>query len=245
MRQVLNKVRNVTRRVRAIYSPRVASKVRWYEEAAEWNERGVPTRILRNAVLVAETGSVYFPVAKAANSSMRAMIAGDSAWQPIITAGITLNDIALGKIPTFTVVRHPVERFWSAYADKIVRKIKEPDAKLVIQVRDALGLSTTDTIRPEQMLDFLESQSFSAMDQHFLPQWYCTGIRHLPISFIGRVENLSADIAELVQRNLLPPRVSTFPHLNRSEGKSLIDPKLQQRVVSFYEQDFATFGYDV
>jgi hypothetical protein len=231
-------------RLGAIFSPRAAAKQQWQSDALEWEQRGAPTRLLKQAAYIPSTRAVYVPVAKSANSSIRAMLA-ECGSVPIVKSGITLSDLASGEVPAFTVVRHPVARFWSAYADKIVRKIDATDAKLVDDVRRDLGIAKAAAISAGQMLDYLERKPLDRIDQHFAPQWHCTGIGHVPFSFVGRVESLADDLAELIRRGLIP-QSSRLPHLNQSRRKSASeDDSLRPRIEAFYRRDFVEFGYQL
>jgi hypothetical protein len=67
----------------------------------------------------------------------------------------------------------------------------------------------------------------------------------LPISFIGHVESLQADIERIVQSGYLPKNsAANLGIFNRSSVDFVYrDEKLRPRISRFYEGDFDTFGY--
>jgi hypothetical protein len=250
MRRIERATRGLFRHVRAVYSPIQAAKLRWEREAVAWESKGVPQSVLRHtAILVPDTGAVYLAVAKAANTSVKKLIEVPSRAKtghpnviPIVKFGLSISDLAQGIRPIFTIVRHPVDRFWSAFAHKIVGK---PDFGLTALIRNKLGLDETAYITPDHVLTYIETEPTIDIDEHFMPQMSATAARHLPISFIGHVESLQADIERIVQSGYLPKNsAANLGIFNRSSVDFVYrDEKLRPRISRFYEGDFDTFGY--
>ena len=132
--------------------------------------------------------------------------------------------------PRFTFVRHPLDRFISAW-EFGRKRTRIKDAALTEKalraqldgpqpwMRDADGriVITTDlTMRPQ--VNWVDAE----------------------MDFIGRFENLEEDFAKLSPAKL--------PHLNASERRAwqeYFTPPLFRIAVDYYLKDFETFGYPI
>lgn len=242
------------------FSQKHALKYRAQKEAAQWQREGYNYRELwrYHAVFIEETGSVYIAVSKAANSAVRRALSDSSFYEcfnPERNArhGIhqfkalnkTLGDIAAENMPAFTVVRHPVERFWSAYQNKI---IDHPDYGIAGKVARFHGLPAGEKngVTPEMVLDHMEQIPVHQVDEHLRPQWACCGLGRIPFKMVAKVENLEDDLADAVRQGLFPRQALDRLKVSNPSKKKVAPAdreQLRSRIESYYAKDFEAFGY--
>ncbi|WP_160151917.1 sulfotransferase family protein [Microbulbifer sp. ALW1] len=137
------------------------------------------------------------------------------------------------KLFKFTVVRNPYSRVLSAYLNKVVRF---PERCGDISFAQFLQRLATER-------DFLYSNA------HWVPQADLMLIPAEEFDFIGKVESLDRDLAEIKQRirpdiqdeitSAGPPPTGASKKLREYYS----DDSLVALVADIYRQDFTTFGY--
>lgn len=134
----------------------------------------------------------------------------------------------------FTVVREPFSRTLSAYLDKIERRA----------LRAGKQSSFSD------FLSALEKERYLFSNAHWAPQSALMLIPVEQFDYIGKVENLSADLAFIKQRirpDIAEPVTSMKANATGAKDKLIeyYSPELIQKVRDLYRQDFEAFGYSM
>jgi len=241
----------------APFSRAYRGKLRWLLETKQWEDRGIAaTDIKRKAIVVPGTGAVFIAVSKVANTSLSFILStrpGINSRNPhskrfgpqrLVDTNRTLSDLANGLTPIFIFVRHPIDRFWSAYTDKIANSGEKNPQRRAIGAH--LGRAPGDPIDPGDVVRYLSTTPVRLIDEHFRPQWSCTGVEYLPIAFVGKLETIGSDMKELVARGFLTdeqqqrlPRFNSTKYRVRSNEKD-INETLRQ----IYRKDMELFDYD-
>lgn len=219
------------------------------------NAMGEVKRELK-AVVIPEARAIYFAVPKAANSSAKLALCPTLG---IDTAAIrTQQDIHSELIPTlpaaeavamagpdwftFTIVRHPVDRAYSAWRDKLDR------AETPFRPLAHMGLERGDSF--ETFLKVLQAWPVDQLNDHFMPQHrLLADALTLPDLRMVRMEDIGTEWAlisdELERRGARRP--DAIPHVNRSGP--VHRPELSRtalwRIYRLYWRDFGTLGYPV
>ena len=173
---------------------------------------------------------VFFPNSKVAQRSIvrhllaeRAIVRKDDprAWEARFAR---IDDAALARTFTFTIVRNPFDRVVSAF----------------FYLRDRCGGYAFDRF----VVDVLAREG-PAFDPHFEPQ--ADGLLHdgrLLVEYVGRFETLAASWREIAARIDAP---ATLPHVGRSRRAAAYagyyTPEARRVVESLYRDDLARFGY--
>lgn len=179
----------------------------------------------------------------------------------------------------FSFVRNPLPRLVSAYLDKVVPG-KGPSQRLIrhFQTRDAsspwwqrllahLRIDAQRSLSFRQLVEQLAREHLPEVDEHFRPQSLL--LAGLPLDFVGRVENIQEDFAEVQRRldtNVALSHQKRQSYLARDEGiasvadwpaarfreelahphwRRFYPPDLLKTVEKIYEADFSRFGYRV
>jgi hypothetical protein len=209
---------------------------------------------------------VFFPIGKVANSSIKSVLfrcelAGTSRKPPkdrqvhnvmqsplIMPYQLCDADMScLLASRTFrkvAFVRNPYDRLLSCYLDRVKAYNSLPHKKTA----RLLGVEPGSDITFEAFVSSLPDQINA--DVHWRPQWVELGAGQIDFEFVGRFENLTADVASLV--SLL------YPGRNAKLGfQSPARTNAAQRRAEFYTQstidivrelyvnDFDQFGYEI
>lgn len=235
-------------------------KYRAANEAGQWEREGYNYRELwrHHSLFIKETGSIYIAISKSANSSMRRALS-DSTFSEAFDRkrnqryGIfqlhhlqkTLSDVSAEGIPCMTVVRNPVDRFWSAYQDKVVQY---PDYGLASEIAHFHGKDATQrtNISPEMVLDYMEQTPVHQVEEHLRPQWSCCGHGRLSFSLIAKLECLKQDLQRAVDQGLFP-KVAANRIVHSNQSRNNVQPtakqQLQGRIEAYYAKDYSAFDY--
>jgi len=243
--------------IAAPFSMKYRTRLAWLREEAQWRSKGIPQSHVTKALLyVEETGSFYIPVPKAGNTSVLAAIA--KVREPVLPVdGIPAfmsqlrNTLQVGCVPAdfrsgarvaFTVVRHPVDRFWSAYNQSIV---ESREGVFAAAVRSALGLDADKALTPDLLLDYVESQPVEDVDHHFRPQYAICGLEMLPVK-VARCESLAEDLARLAEEGYFPKdSLAYVSRLNHRRSTDIHDRYhgIDSRIRDVYKRDLAVLEY--
>lgn len=142
---------------------------------------------------------------------------------------------------TFTFVRHPLDRFLSAFFFLADGGISEND-------RDVCRRYRLDSISGTAFLDLFKSDAELRNYLHFEPQWpYCLASNGTQkVDFIGRFENLQNDfqyVARRMNRNVSLPRKNVGPQHREKPAPFFSEPELRW-IRQYYEMDFRLLNYD-
>jgi len=144
----------------------------------------------------------------------------------------------------FTVVRNPHARLLSAYLDKIAAA----DAGHYEYVARFADRADVTAVTFEDFVGFLERGGLFS-NAHWAPQCALLPVAVPALSFVARVENLEADLGELMQRiGIGDDYVGTrVRHDRRRQSDNHLSeyytPNLADRVARLYQEDFTGFGY--
>ena len=214
----------------------------------------------RSILFLADRTAMFMPVPKAANTSMKHMLAKgapDDALDIHHRAGqfgltkardknIIPGDIAKGGYRCFTIVRSPLARFASAFRNRVASR---DDKYIRARIASTLGRRVDDDFTPEDLFHYVEATPTAQIDGHVCPQWSLLGLGRIEYEFIGKVETLKADILSLEKAGLLETgaheKLERHNVSMRSDKDSHgLPADLARRVVRFYERDCEAFGYD-
>ena len=200
-----------------------------------------------------DSGFAYFRIPKAANSTVMASI---HAWQrgfaPRSAEELSLYKNSFSRpsglnsldsfrsLYKFTIVRNPYDRILSAYRDKVVRRKRESAYVLY-----RLGKGRDDNASLDEFLFYLSDLGGLFDDPHWMPQAGLAWVPRNELDFVGRVENLDADLSFLRDQFFLSRQeLSSWLRdtTNNIPGAGLT-PAQRKKVFSIYADDFEIFGY--
>ncbi len=131
----------------------------------------------------------------------------------------------------FAFVRHPVDRFISAWRNKVVdANYFEFDAATHQQMQDLPAF-----------IEYAEGLDLDASDRHIAPQSRLIDLTR--VDYLGRLESFSDDVAAVCARLRLPP--AALPRKNSTSFGSP-DPvasETRRRIANLYQRDHQIFGY--
>lgn len=144
----------------------------------------------------------------------------------------------------FTIVRNPVTRLISAYADKVVYVRNHAPELLLPQLRGTKALFSA--FHFIDFLYFIRDLPDAARDTHWRSLTRLTNEQALPSNFIGRYESLDSDMRTIFSQ-IYPQQSPTLERVNSRRGDVAYHTptKTELALISeIYRQDFANFGYD-
>lgn len=143
---------------------------------------------------------------------------------------------AFADYASFTVVRHPLTRFVSAWRNKVVESnYYKFDERTLVQMQD---LASFTSWVGEQDLADLEST-----DQHLVLESRLVDLTQ--VDMVGRVERFDVDFPRICRFIGVPPPAAEPRRLNASEGRQPeVSDAVASRVAQLYRRDFEIFGYD-
>ena len=160
----------------------------------------------------------------------------------------TLDELVSGSRRFFTVVRHPLKRFLSAWRDKIV---SSGNTSLKYALQRFYNREEGASFSIDDLIVYASEAPLQNMDIHILPQWSCCGAGRIPFEMIGKVENLRQDVEAFEEAGLIPK--GSVDHLgisnasgNSAAGSAGFDSLTQAQMstlTAIYERDFEMFDY--
>ena len=244
-------------RVASVCSKRAVFRLRMLREMPEWHRQGYNYWwIHHRARIVQATDAIYFPVPKAACTALTHMII-DEAFSDehrihsAVPRGVaclddrhlTLNDLTVGSTRCFTVVRHPIDRFASAYRNKIATN---QETGLKRSLRIFLNCPEDRPISIDDLIAYVTETQPEALDQHLCPQWSLCGFGRVPLEMIGKVERLERDVQAFAEAGLIEPRsISRLVVRNATNGSAdqVLSTKQKSAISRLYARDFEIFDY--
>ncbi len=183
----------------------------------------------------------YARIPKAGNSTVAATLV-DHMYPGALQADAAAAKASLSRAPTlaqynrafrFTVVRDPTDRVISAYLDKIARhRTTDADA--------AAHVGFLDFLRDLKARNYISNG-------HFLPQTAIMPGSLDNMNFIGRVENLDADLEHICSRifRTYRARVDRKDHATdaRDQRASFLTQQTTACIRDLYAADFDLLGY--
>lgn len=114
----------------------------------------------------------------------------------------------------FTILRHPLERLLSAYIDKIEGSLKKDGSPSSYNYFDRLKSAILNSTRQDSkekisgnadvsfsvFIQWLVSQDYAALNEHFMPQYYNCEPCRMDYHFYGHFENFSEDANSILEQ---------------------------------------------
>ena len=150
------------------------------------------------------------------------------------------------KFTGFMIARHPMDRLFSAFRDKILRKS--------ILVKNINGKSSAKPTF-SRFLTYLAMSSPTSYDRHWKPNWVLCNPCMYKYDYILKMESLDRDSAGLLNQ-IGSSDVAEINHLNvRGVHKKKevnyeallkqVKPHILEKILNIYHLDFVMFGYDL
>lgn len=131
----------------------------------------------------------------------------------------------------FSFVRHPYERIWSCYKNKVSNPVSDKN------IFACHGINFSDSF--DTFVDKICEIPDSEADRHFRSQsWFLMNGNQRLIDFVGRLENMNEDWETLRQRFDLPD----IPHHNStSQALATLSDRNKKLLQNRYSNDFENF----
>lgn len=261
------RIKSVFSKKAKFHSRLIAEEQEWRQQGFHHQD------ISKDGWVIQATGAVYIAVSKSANTTMKHLIteempssdyirqiknsfpdnlgSDDTLIHFISPSGmvrlrdmkLTPGDLAEGKRRCFTVVRHPISRFTSAWRDKVATSRSTP---LKDKLREFLKCQRDYTLTIDDLVAYVVETPSEDMDKHVRPQWACCGAGRIPFEMVGKVERLKRDIDALCDAGLISAESASRLTVRNASvthtGQSLT--KQQKAVLSCaYARDFEVFDY--
>ena len=144
----------------------------------------------------------------------------------------------------FSFVRNPFLRVLSAYLDKVVN---HPDERAALYANIGISTSAEEIAGFADVLRAVRNTPVGTLDMHWCPQVELTLRRAIPLDFIGRTENLDADLRKLFRYLGVPQYYICHhcPHRTNSAEKisQYLGAEEIRLITDIYSQDFRAFNY--
>lgn len=213
---------------------------------------------LRNSVLVEQYRTIYYPIPKVANSSIKTVCAnllgieiqGSVHGYELPRPKRLFHNLRYKDYFKFAFVRNPWGRLVSCYRDKIQNQASGIDTKFTIREGVANCLARFPEFKAGMTFDeFVEAAHSipdSKADIHFKSQYAFIGDKTGPnaVDFVGHFERLGEDILEIQQKANWPEL--KLPHVKSSPKKSYhgyYNDRTRRLVSERYREDIELFGY--
>lgn len=228
--------------------------------------RGLPPELLLvvdHCVLSEAPGYLYVKNAKAACSTVtKAIHLWQTGWAPERRIHVApdlvqgwhayervAREIADPGVLRFTFVREPSKRVVSGFLYYFADR-KAPLLRRHEPLIRAFGYDPEGPVERnfDAFLDYVEAgmvEDVARTDIHFRPQVHNLRPDLVDYGFVGRVENLAADLARLEERLGIPSerRLAEVPRTNEARSAFAPTPAQAARLRDLYAADYEAFGY--
>lgn len=133
----------------------------------------------------------------------------------------------------FAFVRHPLDRFVSAWSDKVV-------------AHNYYGFADAELDRMQRIEAFAEWSAghdladLSTTDQHLVLQSRMVDLTQ--VDYVGRLESFDEDFAQICRRIEVPAWMGATRNRSK-EGQPAVSAELEATIAELYRVDFQIFGY--
>ena len=165
--------------------------------------------------------------------------------------GPTHAELLASEPFSFTIVRNPWSRAWSAWSDKVAASERTPrSAERNARILSALVGNDVEARRAvaenfAAFLRVLASTGLYLRNLHFMPQTEILGDARL--DHVGRFERYVDEVRYIAGRIGLPVDEQHIPHLNRSEGngryRDHFDDETVRIIADLYRADIDRWDY--
>lgn len=219
-----------------------------------------PAEVPYQVLFLPRLKAVYFRVPKVANSTIiNTLLAAEFADEPAMQSmsskarKLAAQELVTGHQDkllralkdgghfTFSVVRNPYARIVSCYLNKI-RPVRRKTHQ-----RRQIGLPTQGELSLIEFLEAVRSQPPNEMNRHWRLQSVQIPSR-ARIDFVGRLENLEADLRHVCEVLGVPPVIVNAGPRPTGAGSRLADlvgPREKEIIDEVYAPDFERFGYEM
>lgn len=205
------------------------------------------------AIVIESARVIYIPIPKAANSSVRKALCPTLGIDPATVTDVqgdprirtqpcsTALPLAGSDWFVFTIVRHPFDRAYSAWRNKLEDHIKP------FKALKGMGLKRGDSFRT--FLGVCNLWPRKMLNDHFVPQSDLLGAALARPDFkVYHMEDLAQSWSEICDRIEAQggTRPLDIPHLNRAAKPTKADYTWSERrlMLRLYLRDFRALGYD-
>jgi hypothetical protein len=161
----------------------------------------------------------------------------------------------------FTIVRHPYERFISAFS-LIQQSYNNSDPelwKLIVDTpKTEAGISSfaNEFLTDEKWTNYKDIDTYTDSRRHFLPAsyWFNDGFDY---DYIGKTENLEGSVKFVyslahkkgnnfrIVKNVKLNMVRENSSVHKSWREYIKSPEIKELLYKYYEWDINQFGYDI
>ena len=230
--------------------------------------------IQNRAIVILATGSVYLPIGKAANTAMKIALTDEPNIDHVLDAAfqnlnhqelspdtlihhveptglsslkecqLNPNDLAKGMRRCFTVVRNPIDRFKSAWSDKVAGEGRR--SSLTDSIDRFYNRYKYDGYSIDQLITYIKETPLQFVDGHVCPQWSACGAGRIPFEMVGKVESLESDVRAFAEAGLITREsANRISVRNASNSEAVkLTRKQESQIRMLYAHDFEIFGYD-
>ena len=158
------------------------------------------------------------------------------------------------KYTVFSIVRHPVQRFVSAYRSKILEldgaevmskqntTTQWGARDIVLGVAHLRGVAPQDVsqITLEEFFKLVQGKPLGSANRHWRSQSHLLSQRVLPYDHVFRLEDIKSGACDLAGiLGLEQP----FPRSDRTPAPIEVSAEIQTGLETLYAKDFRSFGY--
>ena len=185
--------------------------------------------------------AVFVHIPKTAGISLVKSIYGENVERGGHRKITHLSKLMPGSIKdyfTFTIVRNPWDRLYSAYKFMINGGINQHDKNAY-----KLHLSSINSFE-DFVMNWLQEDNLKHII-HFYPQsWFLkNNSEKIEIDFIGRFEHLSSDFAIIANKLGVESKLRYLNKGNKGSYKSVYNQKMIEKVKLIYKEDIELFNY--
>lgn len=181
---------------------------------------------------------VWFRVAKAGTRTVLGYLDDQGVSPEVPRAKMRYPTALVEDYVKFAFVRHPVDRFLSAWQNKVVDG-------------NYFGFDERTHARMQSLGDFVhwtaaqDLGDLGAVDQHLALQSRLVDLSQ--VDHLGRLETFEQDLARVLRAVGLPVAPASRRNITvgRRPTRSTVEPEVLDRLAEIYRRDFEILGYPV